>query len=118
VSPQADIVAALIRQGAAVHAFNQRAIAEIFDMIRLLGALVGAADRAGSTRGQLSLRPVRFRARVRRDQRFEDARTEACPRYWAPTPICLAYDGGATRGRASRRLHASQSACTNAVSVI
>jgi iron complex transport system substrate-binding protein len=43
---QADIVAALIRQGAAVHAFNQRAIAEIFDMIRLLGALVGAADRA------------------------------------------------------------------------
>jgi iron complex transport system substrate-binding protein len=43
---QADIVAALILQGAAVHAFNQRAIAEIFDMIRLLGALVGAADRA------------------------------------------------------------------------
>ena len=46
---------------------------------------------------------------VRRDQRFEDARIEACPRYWAPTPICPAYDGGATRGRASRRLHASQS---------
>src|SRR6202043_3307326 len=43
---QADIVAALIRQGVAVHAFNQRCIAEIFDMIRMLGALVGAADRA------------------------------------------------------------------------
>jgi iron complex transport system substrate-binding protein len=43
---QADIVAALIRQGASVHAFNQRCIAEIFDMIRMLGALVGAADRA------------------------------------------------------------------------
>src|ERR1700746_3677372 len=43
---QADIVAALIRQGVAVHAFNQRMIAEIFDMIRLLGALVGAAERA------------------------------------------------------------------------
>src|SRR5207253_6453442 len=43
---QADIVAALIRQGVAVHAFNQRTIAEIFDMIRMLGALVGAADRA------------------------------------------------------------------------
>src|SRR3954468_6437222 len=34
---QADIVAALIRQGIAVHAFNQRTIAEIFDMIRMLG---------------------------------------------------------------------------------
>src|SRR5246500_4863684 len=43
---QADIVAALIRQGVAVHAFNQRTIAEILDMIRLLGALVGAGDRA------------------------------------------------------------------------
>src|SRR5208282_4546026 len=43
---QADIVAALIRRGIAVHAFNQRSIAEIFDMIRMLGAMVGAADRA------------------------------------------------------------------------
>jgi iron complex transport system substrate-binding protein len=43
---QADIVAALIRQGVAVQAFNQRTIAEIFDMIRLLRALVGAADQA------------------------------------------------------------------------
>jgi iron complex transport system substrate-binding protein len=43
---QADIVAALIRQGVAVHAFNQRSIAEIFDMIRMLGTLVGAAGRA------------------------------------------------------------------------
>jgi iron complex transport system substrate-binding protein len=43
---QADIVAALIRCGVAVHAFNQRSVAEIFDMIRVLGALVGAPDRA------------------------------------------------------------------------
>jgi ABC-type Fe3+-hydroxamate transport system substrate-binding protein len=43
---QADIVAALIRQGVAVHAFNQRSTAEIFDMIRMLGALVGTAGRA------------------------------------------------------------------------
>jgi iron complex transport system substrate-binding protein len=42
---QADIVAALIRQGIAVHAFNQRTIAEILHMIRLLGALVGAGHR-------------------------------------------------------------------------
>jgi iron complex transport system substrate-binding protein len=43
---QADIVAALIREGIAVHAFNQRSVAEILDMIRTLGALVGASDRA------------------------------------------------------------------------
>jgi iron complex transport system substrate-binding protein len=43
---QADIVATLIREGVAVHAFNQRTIAEILDMIRLLGALVDAGDRA------------------------------------------------------------------------
>jgi iron complex transport system substrate-binding protein len=44
---QADIAATLIRAGVDVHAFNQRTIAEILDMIRMLGALVGAADRAG-----------------------------------------------------------------------
>src|SRR5271163_1768074 len=43
---QADIVAELIRKGIAVHAFNQRSIAEILDMIRTLGALVGAGPRA------------------------------------------------------------------------
>ncbi len=43
---QADIVAELVRAGVAVHAFNQRSIAGILDMIRTLGALVGAADRA------------------------------------------------------------------------
>src|SRR6202035_3838834 len=43
---QADIVATLIRQGVAVHAFNQRTIGEIFEMIRMLGALVGAAHRS------------------------------------------------------------------------
>jgi iron complex transport system substrate-binding protein len=43
---QADIAAELIRRGIDVHAFNQRSIAEILDMIRTLGALVGAAARA------------------------------------------------------------------------
>ena len=43
---QAEIVAALIRHGVAVHAFNQRSVAEILDMIRMLGAMVGAGDRA------------------------------------------------------------------------
>ena len=43
---QADLVASLVRAGINVHAFNQRSVAEILDMIRLLGALVGAPDRA------------------------------------------------------------------------
>jgi iron complex transport system substrate-binding protein len=51
---QADIVAALIRAGVAVHAFNQRTVAEILAMIRTLGALVGAADRADSLASRLS----------------------------------------------------------------
>jgi iron complex transport system substrate-binding protein len=51
---QADIVAALIRHGIAVHAFNQRRIAEIFDMIRMLGAMVGAPDRANRLAEELA----------------------------------------------------------------
>ena len=43
---QADIAAALIREGIAVHAFNQRTIAGILAMIRTLGALIGAAEKA------------------------------------------------------------------------
>jgi iron complex transport system substrate-binding protein len=43
---QADIVAELIRANVAVHAFNQRDVAGIFDMIRTLGALVGAPEKA------------------------------------------------------------------------
>ncbi len=43
---QADITAALVRAGIAVHAFNQRDIAGILAMIRTLGALVGALEKA------------------------------------------------------------------------
>ena len=43
---QADIVADLVRKGISVHAFNQRDLAGILDMIRLLGAMVGAAPKA------------------------------------------------------------------------
>jgi len=43
---QADIVAQLIRRNIAVHAFNQRDVTGILDMIRTLGALVGAAEKA------------------------------------------------------------------------
>ena len=51
---QADIVAALIRAGVCVHAFNQRNVAGILDMIRTLGALVGALDRAAQLADQLA----------------------------------------------------------------
>src|SRR5580658_9279143 len=41
---QADIAATLIKAGVEVHAFNQRSVAAILDMIRTLGSLVGAQD--------------------------------------------------------------------------
>jgi iron complex transport system substrate-binding protein len=43
---QADIAAELIRAGIAVHAFNQRSVAQILQMIRTLGALTGVAEAA------------------------------------------------------------------------
>jgi iron complex transport system substrate-binding protein len=43
---QADIAAELIRRGRMVVTFNQRSVAEILQMIRVVGALVGRGDRA------------------------------------------------------------------------
>ena len=43
---QADIAAALIRQGAQVTVFNQRSIAEIFAMMFQVAAMVGQVERA------------------------------------------------------------------------
>lgn len=43
---QADIAAELVRHGIAVHIFNQRSIAQILDMIALLGAMTGKTDAA------------------------------------------------------------------------
>ncbi|MBL8688565.1 MAG: ABC transporter substrate-binding protein [Rhodospirillaceae bacterium] len=51
---QAGIVAELIRQGIAVHAFNQRTVAGILDMVRLLGAMVGAAERGSMLADRLA----------------------------------------------------------------
>ncbi len=42
---QADIAAQLIRAGVAVHVFNQRTVAGIFEMIQMLGAMVGAMEK-------------------------------------------------------------------------
>jgi iron complex transport system substrate-binding protein len=45
---QADIAAALIRQGIAVHVFNQRSVDGILQMICTLGGMVGAAAAAAA----------------------------------------------------------------------
>ncbi|MGA8967672.1 MAG: cobalamin-binding protein [Pseudolabrys sp.] len=51
---QADIVSELIRANVPVHAFNQRDIGGILDMIRTLGALVGAAEKADTLANSLA----------------------------------------------------------------
>ncbi len=61
---QADIVAALIRAGVAVHEYNQRDIAGILDMIRTLGALVGAADKAETLAQSFEVRLAQARQRA------------------------------------------------------
>ena len=43
---QADIAAELARRGYTVVLFNQRSVAEILSMIRMLGGLIGCSDRA------------------------------------------------------------------------
>jgi iron complex transport system substrate-binding protein len=53
---QADIVAELIRNNIAVHAFNQRDVAGILDMVRTLGALVGAEEKAETLAKSLAAR--------------------------------------------------------------
>jgi iron complex transport system substrate-binding protein len=61
---QAEIASALIRHGIAVHAFNQRDIAGILAMIHTLGALVGAADKAGQLAAALERRVTAARERA------------------------------------------------------
>jgi len=61
---QADIAAELIRRNVAVHAFNQRDIAGILDMIRTLGALVGAASKADALAETLARRLAQARTRA------------------------------------------------------
>jgi iron complex transport system substrate-binding protein len=53
---QADIVAELIRNNVAVHAFNQRDVAGIFDMVRTVGALVGVPEKADALASSLAAR--------------------------------------------------------------
>lgn len=50
---QADIAAQLVRHGIEVHVFNQRSVAEILRMIRMLGGLVGCEARAAALVAEL-----------------------------------------------------------------
>jgi iron complex transport system substrate-binding protein len=50
---QADIAAELVRRGHNVVVFNQRSVAEILQMIRMLGGLIGCADRADALASKL-----------------------------------------------------------------
>ena len=61
---QADIVADLVRRGIDVHAFNQRTITGILDMIRMVGAMVDANDRAEELVGSLETRLAEARRRA------------------------------------------------------
>jgi iron complex transport system substrate-binding protein len=66
---QADIVAELVRRGVAVHAFNQRDLAGILAMIRTLGALVGASEKADRLCSDLEARLKEVRAAAERRER-------------------------------------------------
>ena len=51
---QADIAAQLIRAGIAVHVFNHRSVAEILQMIAVLGGMVGCEAKAAALIAKLS----------------------------------------------------------------
>jgi iron complex transport system substrate-binding protein len=61
---QADLVAELIRRNVAVHAFNQRDIAGILDMIRTVGALTGTQAKADALAASLQGRVQKTRDRT------------------------------------------------------
>jgi iron complex transport system substrate-binding protein len=67
---QADIVRDLVKAGVAVHAFNQRDIAGILTMVRMLGAMVGAGEGAAALAAALEERVAATRARAARLPRW------------------------------------------------
>jgi iron complex transport system substrate-binding protein len=58
---QANIAAELARRGFNVVLFNQRSVAEILQMIRMLGGLIGRADRAEALASNLEANLDRIR---------------------------------------------------------
>jgi iron complex transport system substrate-binding protein len=63
---QATITCELVKRGYPVMTFNQRSIKEILQMIRVVGALVGCADRADSLAAGLELEIDSIRAAASR----------------------------------------------------
>jgi len=61
---QADIAATLIRHGLSLHAFNQRSVAGILDMIRMIGAMVNASERAAQLAARLEAGLAQARSRA------------------------------------------------------
>jgi len=59
---QADIAAALIRQGVQVTVFNQRSVAEIFGMMFQVAAMVGQAERGLAQMGAMQQQLAQIRA--------------------------------------------------------
>jgi len=59
---QADIAAELIKRGYPVYVFNQRSVDEILQMVRVVGGLVGRADRADALASDLERRLETVRA--------------------------------------------------------
>jgi iron complex transport system substrate-binding protein len=58
---QADITSELVRRGYPVFTFNQRSVAEILQAVRVIGALVGAQDKAAALAGKLQAGLERIR---------------------------------------------------------
>src|SRR5262249_37864338 len=74
---QADIARELIRRGHPVYTFNQRSIADILQMIRIVGALVGCADKGDALasameRGLDEIQPAAARLPRRQRVFFEE----------------------------------------------
>jgi iron complex transport system substrate-binding protein len=59
---QADIARELIRRGYPVYTFNQRSVAEILQMIRIVGALVGRADAGDALASRMEAGLAEIRA--------------------------------------------------------
>ncbi len=58
---QAEITNDLVRRGYSVFTFNQRSVAEILQMIRVLGGIIGVADKAAALATQLEEGLARIR---------------------------------------------------------
>ena len=61
---QADVAAALVRAGLPVHVFNQRSVDGILAMVRTVGDLVGAGERAAGLAASLRANVDAARARA------------------------------------------------------